>query len=268
MATGFQIIEIARDTYRILDADEDSFYLVVGDERAALIDTGVTPGVQIRPMLAEITDKPIVLVLTHAHVDHFHHMDEFDTVYMSHEEFHMPTDMLREMMMGKTLDLAGTIDIHTDDIIDLGGEQLEICRVPGHTPGTVVVLAKQRNILFTGDAIGSGYGVWMQVPGALPLEDYYESLRQLMRWLVLRGGRMTFHGGHDLQQYQSTLVRNYNPLGMGLLADLIDLVDGILRGEIVGHLSNEAQSFGMEPAYYASFGRAEIQYLRSRIRRG
>lgn len=262
----FQITQIAPHAYHILDGIEASFYVVEGDNKAAVIDTGITEGEKIRPIVEKLTDKPLVLVVTHAHIDHFHHMDEFETVYMCHEELTMPESVLTQMMAGKKLKLKETIDIRTNDVIDLGGEVLEICQVPGHTPGSVAVLAQKRNLVFTGDSIGSGYGVWMQAPGGIKLTEYYDSLCFFMKWLVERGGRMRFFGGHNMQQFQSSYVTPHNPLNLGLLADLIDLVDKVVKGEIVGRDSNVDRSFCYEPTRYACFGRAEIQYLQSGIR--
>lgn len=262
----FQITQIAPRAYHILDSTEASFYLVIGEQRAAVIDTGISVGYKIRPVIEQLTNKPLILIITHAHIDHFHHMDEFDTVYMCHEELTMPADVLKEMMAGKELKLEQTIDIRTGDLVELGGEELEICQVPGHTPGSVVVWARQQNLLFTGDAIGSGYGVWMHTPCSVTLSRYRESLCFMMKWLVERGGRMRFFGGHNMQQFQSSYIPNYNPLNLGLLADLIDLVDKIIKGEIVGGDSGANRSFSTEPVRYAYFGRAEIQYLRSNIK--
>ncbi|MDE7011446.1 MAG: MBL fold metallo-hydrolase [Oscillospiraceae bacterium] len=264
----FRVTRIGEGAYSILDAGDSSFYVVEGAERAAVIDTGITPGGRVMPTVCSLTDKPPVLILTHAHIDHMHHMDEFEEVYLCHEDLALPPAYLQEMMGGKDLKLASTRDMRTGTVIDLGGCGVEICQVPGHTPGSVAVLDTRRDLLFTGDAIGSGYGVWMQVPGALPLEDYLRSLTGLMKWLVDRGGRMRFWGGHSYQQFQSTLIPNYNPLSMGLLADLIDLVDGVVRGEIVGRASNADKVMSLEPGRYASFGRAELQYMASNIRRG
>ena len=262
----FRITRIGENIYHILDSGDSSFYVVEGSERAAVIDTGITPGGKILPTIRSLTQKPLILVVTHAHIDHFHHMDEFDTVYMSHREFRLPEEFLAGMMAGKALALQSTIDIRTDDVIDLGGNALEICEVPGHTPGSVVVLERKGQHLFTGDAIGSGMGVWMQVPGATPLEQYYKSLTGLLKWLVARGGRMQFYGGHNYQIFQSTLIPGYNPLSMGLLCDLIDLVDQVVQGKIVGRASNVDKTLTMEPALYASFGRAELQYDPENIR--
>lgn len=261
----FATVQIAPHAWFINDAGQSSFYVVEGGERAAVIDTGITPGERILPVVRGLTDKPLVLALTHAHIDHMHHMDEFDTVYMNHREFELSEEMLHMMMGGKQLKLAETIDIRTGSRIDLGGEVLEVCEAAGHTPGSVVFWAQAQNLLFTGDAIGSGYGVWMQTPCATSLEEYRDSLVHLLRWLVERGGRMRFYGGHQMQQFLSAAVPSYNPLNLGLLADLIDLVDQLIRGEIVGRPSNVDKTFTTEPIFYASFGRAEIQYLKSML---
>ncbi len=230
-----------------------------------MIDTGITVGEKITPVIRRVTDKPLILILTLAHADHFYHIFEFDCVYMSHRELKMDETFLTEMMSGKDLNLRGTIDVGSDDRIDLGGECLEIFEAPGHTPGSIVILAEAENILFTGDAIGSGCGAWLQVPEALPLTDYYQSLRNLMKWLISKGGRMQFWGGHSAQRFMSMRIPEYNPLSIGLLADMIDLTDQIIRREIVGRPSNADKTFGLEPAKYAAYGRAELQYLESRI---
>ena len=56
--------------------------MVEGDKKAAVIDTGITTGKKITPLLRELTDKPLLLVATHVHCDHIYHMDEFEVIYM------------------------------------------------------------------------------------------------------------------------------------------------------------------------------------------
>ena len=222
---GFQVTEIGEKIYCILDAGNSSFYVVEGEEKAAVIDTGITAGTKILPVIRELTDKPLLLVITHAHPDHMYHMDEFDEVYMCHDEKKMDPETLVMLTAGKLKPWEEIHDIRTDSVIPLGGTELAVCQTPGHTPGSVVVLETKQNYLFTGDAIGSGCGVWMQVPGGTSLEEYYDGLVGLMVWLVKRGGRMKFFGGHHTQVFESTAHPVYNPLSLGVLADLIDLVD-------------------------------------------
>jgi hypothetical protein len=128
-----------------------------------------------------------------------------------------------------------------------------------------VYAEKEEDLLFTGDAIGSGCGVWMQVPGGLTVAHYAESLRFFLRWLVERGGRMRFFGGHNRQPWQSKKVPDWNPLSLGLLADMIDLAEGVANGTIVGEPC-DAKSFTDQPALYAAFGRAEMIFDSERIK--
>lgn len=256
----FDIAKIRERVWRLWDGEKDSFYLVEGETCAAVIDTGITEGARITPMLRTLTDKPLILVLTHAHVDHFHHMDEFDTVYMSHEEFKLGEEILREMMAGKDLALEKTIPVETGSVIDLGGCTLEICHVPGHTPGSVAIYDARDEIVFTGDAIGSGCGVWMQLPGSSSLTEYEQSLGFFLRWLLDRGGRMEFWGGHCDQSWESRQVPGFNPVSLGLLADLIDLVRAVKSGKLTGEYVALAPNLREREARYAAWGRAEMLY--------
>lgn len=77
---------------------------------------------------------------------------------------------------------------------------------------------------------------------------------------------MKFFGGHHTQVFESTAHPVYNPLSLGVLADLIDLVDQVIHGENLVRPSN-AKPFSKEQVRYASYGRAEMQYCASRIHR-
>lgn len=262
----FESRKIREGVYCILDKDEDSFYLIEGDRFAAVIDTGITEGEKIVPVLRQHTDKPLVLILTHAHIDHMHHMDEFDTVYMCHDELTMPRDWLISHMAGKELDLEATIHIDTGSKIDLGGRVLEIFKVPGHTPGSVAVYDAKEDIVFTGDAIGSGCGVWMQLIGCTSLVEYENSLRQFLLWLLEHGGKMEFWSGHCTQYSQSKKIPEYNPVSVGLLADLIDLVRKVIDGDIVGDVIDLPPHVRVREARYAAYGRAEMLYNPDNVR--
>ena len=125
---GFQVTEIGEKIYCILDAGNSSFYVVEGEEKAAVIDTGITAGAKILPVIRELTDKPLLLVITHAHPDHMYHIDEFDEVYMCHEEKKMDPETLVMLTAGKLKPWEEIHDIRTDSVISLGGTELTICR--------------------------------------------------------------------------------------------------------------------------------------------
>ena len=264
MEANISVVKLNHDVYMFHSLGA-TFYLINGEARSAVIDTGITKGVRILPLIRKYTDLPLILVITHAHLDHMYHIDEFETAYMCHDEFQIPDEFLPSMTGGKQEYLTATLDIQDESVIDLGGDSLEVCKVPGHTPGSVVILEKKHNMLFTGDAIGSGYGVYMQVRAAASLERYRESLQHMLKFCSDRGGLMTFYGGHHYQQFQSKLVPLYNPLSIGLLSDLLTLTDKIVNGEIVGRMSSVPMSNEDEIPLYAGFGRAEIEYLESNI---
>ena len=259
---NYVIQQVGERSWSVLDEGAASWYVIEGEERALVIDTGITTGAHIMPTVRELTDKPVVLALTHAHYDHMYHADEFATVYMSHREFELDAELLDMFTQGRADSLRNAIDIRTGDLIDLGGRTLEVCEVPGHTPGSVVFYDASQNLLFCGDALGSGIGVWMQLPGVTSLYEYRDGLVSLARWLMERGGRMRFYPGHAGQQFQSQIMPGgYNPQGMGLLMDMIELVDGLIKGTIVGRPSAAPVYLTHLRALHATYGRAEIEYV-------
>ena len=260
---AFEITKIGAGSHRIIVEGDSTCYVVEGDERAAVIDTGIAMGKRLMPAVRSVTSRPVVLVLTHAHIDH---MDEFDTVYLCHEEFKLPPDFLREHMAGKDLNLAGTRHIETGSRIELGGRCLEVFQVPGHTPGSVVLWDETEDYLYTGDAIGSGAGVWMQLPGRSELTAYAGSLRALLKWLADKGGRTVFWSGHYGQRYTSQKIPGDNPVSIGLLADLCDLVERVADGQVTGKAVDLPPHVSPEGAMYVAFGRAEMIYAPGDVR--
>ena len=66
---AFPYKEIALNTYEIGEFDCASIFLLVGDERAMVIDTGVGIG-DLKGFIRKLTDKPLMVCYTHNHVDH------------------------------------------------------------------------------------------------------------------------------------------------------------------------------------------------------
>ena len=75
------ITEIAPKTYHINEWDVDCQYLLIGDERALLIDTG-TGLYDVRKTVETLTDKPYSVVVTHMHGDHNGGSNQFEEVWM------------------------------------------------------------------------------------------------------------------------------------------------------------------------------------------
>ena len=78
--------EFAPGTYEIDEFDCDSVFLLVGTERALLLDTGIGLG-DLRGLVEEITDKPYDVVITHGHMDHVGGAAWFDKVYLNEKDW-------------------------------------------------------------------------------------------------------------------------------------------------------------------------------------
>jgi hydroxyacylglutathione hydrolase len=162
--------------WEITDGTADSpayvdIYLVEGTERALVIDAGLS-GSDLEGYIKTLTDKPLELVLTHGHSDHVASVTQFDQVYMSSKDF----DILRYMIHCNNFKDSGFKDLKGGEIFDLGGCKLEVLALPGHTQGSVVLLDRERQILFAGDAIGSG-SLWLQLPESSSVEEFRDTIR-------------------------------------------------------------------------------------------
>ena len=75
------VVEIAPNTYHINEFGIDNQYLLVGDERALVIDTG-SGLYDMKKLIAKLTDKPYDVVVTHLHGDHNGGSNQFEEVWM------------------------------------------------------------------------------------------------------------------------------------------------------------------------------------------
>ncbi len=73
--------EIAPNTYEIGEFDCASMFLLIGDEKAMLIDTGIGVG-DLKGFLGTLTDKPLMVCFTHDHADHIGGASAFDHGYI------------------------------------------------------------------------------------------------------------------------------------------------------------------------------------------
>ena len=76
--------QIAQLVWRYHDICGCTSYLVVGENKAVMIDCGMMPG-PILSMIREITQLPVELLLTHAHPGHYGAAAEFERICL-HEK--------------------------------------------------------------------------------------------------------------------------------------------------------------------------------------
>ena len=65
----YKINPINNSIYQILDEFDGCIYLIKGDKKSLVIDTGMSRE-KLRPIIEQLTTTPYQVVLTHGHVDH------------------------------------------------------------------------------------------------------------------------------------------------------------------------------------------------------
>jgi hydroxyacylglutathione hydrolase len=122
-------------------------FLIEGYREALLIDTGVGSG-NLKKYVEEITKLPITVIFTHADGDHVGNAGQFDTRFMHPCEF--------DYYKSKNDKTVSMEPVWEGDIIDLGRYSFEVILIPGHTPGSIVLLEKEKRFLIGGDSIQIG----------------------------------------------------------------------------------------------------------------
>ncbi len=167
----------------LMDEDHEATgYIVLGDERACVIDT-MNGYNDLNKVVREITDKPVVVLNTHGHLDHIFGNMYFDEAYLNSRDWEMVRSFIEDP---EALDFCrerGHVmppfkPLSDGDIIDLGGRSLEVFELPGHTPGGVVLLLREDRILFSGDSIN--HHLWMQLEGCSTMAELVEALDRVM----------------------------------------------------------------------------------------
>ena len=200
--------ELYENTWTEMDQGVRIF-LLTGAEKALVIDTGMT-GVDIRSLTASHTSLPVMLLNTHADPDHIGGNSQFREFYMH------PSEMVvyHNMHHGR-----GTmLPVFDGDVLDLGGRELEVVHLPGHTPGSVALLDRENRCLIGGDPIQEDGNIYMFGPHR-DMEAYIASLARLDR----RTDFDFIYPSHAKEKVSRSVI-----------PQLIKGAQGILAGDISG----------------------------------
>ncbi len=238
---SYRIEPITDGVWAIDDENEDSLYLIEGSGRAILIDTGASAE-PLMPMLRTLTDKPIDLILTHAHIDHMYHAGEFENIYLHRRDLDAWKHGLSALYKAghilyhlpyRHVDPKKFVPLQDDSVIDPGGLRIRGLPAPGHPPGSSISVAEAHRLLNTGDAFGSGEAAWMWLPMCQIVSKYLESLRMLLAHLESYPD-YRYLGGHRLQGVASAKHPHGHPLDIQVPKDMITLCEKMLSGEEEG----------------------------------
>ena len=142
-AAEYEIIRLNERDYIINDEDVH-MYLLLGDERAMLVDTGF--GTRDLPgAVRSITDLPLTVINSHGHFDHAAGDRLFPRAFAHKAEF----EEIRSAIEGD-FELC---ELKDGDKIDLGGRVFEVINMPGHRPGAIMLLERSERLIITGDNV-------------------------------------------------------------------------------------------------------------------
>ena len=191
--------------HHITDAMGVSFTLIEGEERAVLFDTGY--GMEdVRAFVEALTGKPVTVLLSHGHHDHMLGARWFGETYLCAEdmdEFIERTGTLQRSKVRKQAEdhgvpvpddfmdapialpkairfpeKTGCFESRTEDT---GGLEIRVIRVPGHTPGSIVIYVPAYRLLLTGDDWNPC--TWMWFPTSMRADGWRNNMLELVRTL-------------------------------------------------------------------------------------
>ncbi|TNF86962.1 MAG: MBL fold metallo-hydrolase, partial [Gammaproteobacteria bacterium] len=197
----FEVYEVQPGVLAIYESgqfEEVVSYLILGEERALLFDTGLGIG-DIRGVVDGMTDKPVVVLNSHSHYDHIGGNHQFEFIYgpdhpytrertkgLDHDavkEAVSPAWVWKPLPVG--FDPAEYANpgyeinefVTEGSLIELGARTLEVLMTPGHAPDSLCLLDRDRRLLFTGDTFYPA-PLYTHIPGA-SFADYRASAHRL-----------------------------------------------------------------------------------------
>lgn len=221
------------DNTWFIEFGQQCIYLLVGEEKALLIDSGYGHG-DLRAFVEGITDKPVMVVNTHGHFDHTGGNAFWEEVWLSEE-----SSKDAKIAFGEEMKKAFEAMPHPDYkmnivdegfVFDLGGRQVEVIKIGAHHPGSIALLDNGARLLFTGDEMEAG-----QVLLNAGDMDKVKIHKANMEKLVARDAEYDF----------VCPAHNGAPLNKRYIKDYIALDEQLLAG--TAQVMPNAAGYGMGP---------------------
>ncbi len=203
--------EVFPGVHHLTDAMGVSMTLLQGAGRAMLFDTGY--GLEnVRERVLELTDREVDVVLSHGHHDHILGARWFGRTYLSEEdleEYRLRTgraqrEKVAAQAAGKGLTVPGDfltavwpepVALKMGERIcgfeslcsDLGDLKITLMKVPGHTPGSLILYIEKWGLMLTADNWNPC--TWLWFPSAVPARIWRENMKRVMaafpvRWVL------------------------------------------------------------------------------------
>lgn len=168
--------KISDRLYVITETESVHCYLVLGSTKAMIVDLGY--GYEdIQPMIREITDLPVMAVVSHGDPDHGLGSSWFDDVWIHPPDWgkllmNDTEDIRRKAMEYRMNKLPFTRKLISEDFVNyrittktkphflcsgdkisLGDLNFEVLHTPGHSYGHIMLIERNRKWVFSGDQL-------------------------------------------------------------------------------------------------------------------
>lgn len=210
-------------------------YLLVGKTDALLVDLSNrirwadNAEESLRSIVSDrISDKPLTITFTHNHGDHTGMMPAY--VNDPDVKFSLPRKDF-ENLVSRFPDIK--YEMYDDGKkFDLGGISVTSVEVPGHTAGSMVFFVDGLNMLLSGDAIGSGHGVW--IFDLESFKNYIGGFENLMSYINDKANgidkdALRIYGGHYWQKDWFPELGD-DTFGMQYIYDMQELIKQVVDG--------------------------------------
>lgn len=188
--------------YLIDDAGESTCYLLIGREKAMLIDTA-NGREDLHAIVRGLTQLPLVIVNTHGHVDHVCGNVYFAGAYLHPDDLPIAREHLgyaKEEFDKAGLKPCPFLPLCIGDLFDLGGIEVEVVSLRGHTPGSVGLIDLQDRILFSSDGLNTH--LWMQLDHSTSIRTLHTTLLDLQKQHGQKFDRILTGHGKDFYPYE------------------------------------------------------------------
>ena len=255
----FNLNEIKDGVWFISDKTGANCYLVEGETKSILIDTGWGLA-NLSDLVGSITSLPINVVFTHGHPDHVNGAFQFSDLYIKSEDVKLMEmfyiketrkqiiNRFKEILPSDfsiydwvNAQITNPSPVSDGYIFDLGNRKLKVIECPGHTAGSICLLDIRDETLFSGDSL-LAKPVLMNLETSMGLKTYLKSIKYVNTFaddfnIIL--------SGHDDK-----------PVDPIVIGELISGVSDIIQGKIEGKI--EKTRFGDALAY--KFEHTAINY--------